>query len=156
MARRTRPRSAGGPAGPAGAQGAHGPALTRRRTYSARASGAAAAAAVFINRLLRRAAWFLWMTPLLAALSRRFWARRSASPALSAAVSASCNAAFTRVFSSLLTALLRSRAFRLVRLRFFWLLMLATTILHAGGQELPEQPVDLTSTTGRPATQARR
>ena len=34
----------------------------------------ASVAAAFIRRLLRRAAWFLWMTPLAAALSRRFWA----------------------------------------------------------------------------------
>ena len=38
-----------------------------------------AALTFFIRRLLRRAAWFLWMTPLAAALSRRLTARRSAS-----------------------------------------------------------------------------
>ena len=36
-----------------------------------------AALIFFIRRLLRRAAWFLWMTPLAAAMSRRFTARRS-------------------------------------------------------------------------------
>lgn len=69
------------------------------------------------SRLLRRAAWFLWMTPLAAAMSRRFTARRMAS------VSCSVPTAFTtdlvRVFSSLFTALLRSARLALVRLRFF-------------------------------------
>ena len=38
-----------------------------------------AALTFFIRRLLRRAAWFLWMTPLAAAMSRRLTARRRAS-----------------------------------------------------------------------------
>jgi hypothetical protein len=44
-------------------------------------------------------------------------------------------AVLTRVFSSLFTALLRSWRLALVRLRFFWLLMLAIAIL-SGGREM--------------------
>jgi hypothetical protein len=40
-------------------------------------------------------------------------------------VPAALTAFFTRVFSSLFTALLRSAALALVRMRFFWLLMFA-------------------------------
>ena len=71
----------------------------------------------FIRRLLRRAAWFLWMTPLAAAMSRRFTARRNDSSPVS--VPMALTAFLPRVFSSLLTALLRSAAFALVRIRFF-------------------------------------
>ena len=46
-----------------------------------------AGTAFFMRREVRRAAWFLWMTPLDAALPRRFCARRTASAASSAPVS---------------------------------------------------------------------
>src|SRR5688500_372594 len=65
------------------------------------------------------------MIPLAAALSRRLMARRTLSAFCSVPIVAT--APFTRVFSSLLTALLRSARLALVRLRFFWLLMLATS-----------------------------
>ena len=54
---------------PRTAPGGRRPARTARRPASS------------CRRLLRRAAWFLWMTPLAAALSRRFW---PAAPAASA------------------------------------------------------------------------
>src|SRR3954469_16065093 len=81
----------------------------------------------FVSRLFLRAAAFLWMTPLAAALSMRLIARRSASGVFSAPVSADETATFTRVFSSERTALLRRRAFSFCRLRLIWLLMFATS-----------------------------
>src|SRR6476659_437917 len=76
---------------------------------------------------LRLAAWFLWMTPLLAALS----SSREAVLSWSAAVAASPPSAASRnrrtaVLSSDFTALLRSRRRSLVRLRLICDLMLAT------------------------------
>ena len=88
------------------------------------AASAAAALTVCCRRLLRRAAWLGWITPLAAALSRRFTARRTSSPLASEPML--LVAFLTRVLSSLRTALLRSARLALVRLRFFWLLMLAT------------------------------
>src|SRR5215207_4425107 len=92
------------------------------------------------------------MTPLAAALSSRFMARRRAS-ALSS-VPAELSAVLTRVFSSLLTALLRSARLALVRIRFFWLLMLATdqSFVSARSRTLyvaPEQPENATETATR-------
>src|SRR5699024_2897813 len=75
----------------------------------------------------RFAAWLLWMTPLLAALSNLREAVLSAS--LAASLSPATIASRTRrtcVFNSDLTALLRSRAFSFVRLRLIWDLMFAT------------------------------
>ena len=62
--------------------------------------------------------------PFEAALSMRFTAARALASA--SGVPTAEIAVRTRVFSSLLTALLRSAAFALVRMRFFWLLMFAT------------------------------
>src|SRR5579862_4365452 len=86
----------------------------------------AAVARRFASRDLRRAAWFLWITPLLAALSSRLTARRASSSAFSAPSSAAVVAALVRVFSSERTALLRTRRASFCLLRLIWLLMLAT------------------------------
>src|SRR5262245_17280492 len=67
------------------------------------------------------------MIPLAAAMSRRLTARRTSSSLVSVPIEAV--AVLTRVFSSLLVALLRAARLALVRLRFFWLLMLATVVL---------------------------
>ncbi len=67
------------------------------------------------RRLLLRAAAFLWITPLAAALSIRLTARRRASGPSS--VSAVVTADLTRVFSSERTALLLTRRFSFWRLR---------------------------------------
>src|SRR5215216_4533110 len=87
-----------------------------------------------MRRDLRRAAWFLWITPFAAAMSRRLTATRTASswpslPTVAVAV-------LTRVFSSLFAALLRSARLALVMLRFFWLLMLATDVLYRSATRL--------------------
>ena len=76
---------------------------------------------------LRFAAWFLWMTPLLEALSSLRVAARRAVVALSLSpVEIASFAMRMTVFSSLLTALLRSCALRFVRLRLIYDLMFAT------------------------------
>src|SRR5205823_13482258 len=73
---------------------------------------------------LRFAAWFLWMTPLLAALSRLSHAARIASVAAAASpASAASRNLRTAVFSDDLTALLRRRAFSFCLLRLIWDLM---------------------------------
>src|SRR5512133_1577603 len=67
------------------------------------------------------------MTPLLAALSRSVDA--SSAAALAASASPASTAVVTFLIAVLrpdLTALLRRRAFSLVRTRFFWLLIFAT------------------------------
>ena len=74
---------------------------------------------------MRRAAAFLWMTPLAAALSMRFWAARASSTASSAPASAAATAFLIRVFSSERTALLRSVRTMFCLLRLIWLLMFA-------------------------------
>src|SRR5580693_4278289 len=66
------------------------------------------------------------MTPLAAALSIRFTARRNASALSSAPLSAALTALFARVLSSARTDLLRRRRFSFWRFRLIWLLMLAT------------------------------
>src|SRR6185436_3388648 len=73
------------------------------------------------------AAWFLWMTPLLAALSslRLVAASNSAALSFSPASSASRKPR-TAVRRADFTDWLRRRAFSLVRMRFFCDLMLAT------------------------------
>src|SRR3954468_2995856 len=76
---------------------------------------------------LRLAAWFLWMTPLLAALS----SLRSATRSCVVVASVSPESAASRnlrisVLSSDLTALLRRRAFSFCLFRLIWDLMFAT------------------------------
>src|ERR1700733_122530 len=82
-----------------------------------------------IRRPLRFDAWFLWMTPRAAALSRRLTAKRTASSAVSAPASVALTADFTRVLISERTALLRRRSFSFCLLRLIWLLILATGVL---------------------------
>src|ERR1700733_4891889 len=73
------------------------------------------------------AAWFLWITPLLAALSSLRLVEASSSAALSfSPASAASRNARTAVRSDDFTDLLRSRALSLVRVRFCCDLMLAT------------------------------
>src|SRR5680860_30214 len=75
------------------------------------------------------AAWFWWMTPLLAALSSFFDARSRAAVALSLSPAAiAVRVARTAVRSSLLTARLRSVDFWLVRMRLICDLIFATFI----------------------------
>src|ERR671939_1412035 len=76
---------------------------------------------------LRLAAWFLWMTPLLTALSSFLEAARSAREAASVSPEAAASRKErTAVFSEDLTALLRIRRFSLVAFRLIWDLMFAT------------------------------
>src|SRR5436190_675288 len=76
---------------------------------------------------LRFAAWLLWMTPLLAALSSCRHAARSAAPVCSVSPDSAASRNFlTDVFSEDLTALLRSLAFSFCLLRLIWDLMFAT------------------------------
>src|SRR5690242_14155946 len=92
-----------------------------------------------MRRDLRRAAAFLWMTPLAAAMSMRFTARRVSSSALSAPSATAADAALVRVLSSLRTALLRAAAFRFCLLRLIWLLMLAMGVLLVASDSNPER-----------------
>src|SRR6476659_10879796 len=78
-----------------------------------------------MRRDVRRAAWFLWIRPFDAALSRRFCAMRTASRASSEPLSRAVDAVFTRVFSSERTPWLRSRRRSFERFRLIWLLMFA-------------------------------
>src|SRR3954452_9709103 len=76
---------------------------------------------------LRFAAWFLWMTPLLTALSS--WRDATRSSVVAAAVSPASLASLSlriTVFSDVLTVLVRSRAGSFCRLRLIWDLMFAT------------------------------
>src|SRR6185312_10505883 len=78
---------------------------------------------------LRFAAWFLCSTPLLAALSSFFVATRRAAAALSLSPATTASrVARMAVLTSLRTALLRSVAFLLVRMRFICDLIFATSI----------------------------
>src|SRR5215471_1778080 len=82
---------------------------------------------------LRFAAWFLWMTPLLAALSRLCDAVRMATTAASTSpASAASRNLRTAVFSDDLTALLRCRAFSFCLLRLIWDLIFATRKPRSG------------------------
>src|SRR6266516_1703567 len=82
---------------------------------------------------LRLAAWFLWMTPLLAALSRLCDAVRMATVAASTSpASAASRNLRTAVFSDDLTALLRCRAFSFCLLRLIWDLIFATRKPRSG------------------------
>src|SRR5512139_326780 len=77
---------------------------------------------------LRLAAWFLWMTPLLTALSSLRQALRISALAFSTSpVSEASRNLRIAVLSSDLTALLRRRAFSFCLLRLIWDLMFATT-----------------------------
>src|SRR5579875_2758557 len=93
---------------------------------------------------LRFAACFLWMTPLLAALSSSRHAARSAVPVASRSPAAAVSRYFrTEVFSEDLTALFRSRAFSFCLLRLIWDLMFATrkprsTSVRAGGRSVDQ------------------
>ena len=109
----------GGPASEVARMGCGRPA---RRRLSSRSTPPDRAT----SRDLRRAAAFLWITPLAAALSMRLMARRRRSSASSAPVSAAATAALVRVLSSERTALLRSWRTRFCWLRLIWLLMFAT------------------------------
>ena len=88
---------------------------------------------------MRRAAAFLWMTPLVAALSMRFTAERVSSSALSAPLGGAVD--------GVLGAGLQLAAHRLValgapsfwRLRLIWLLMFATDVLLLLGIEPGER-----------------
>ena len=60
---------------------------------------------------MRRAAAFLWMTPLAPALSMRFCAAFTASAAPASPLATASTATFTRVFNSERTPLLRTRRF---------------------------------------------
>jgi hypothetical protein len=96
---------------------------------------------------LRLAAWFLWMTPLLAALSSaRVASRASAVAAAASPASAASRNLRTAVLTEDFTSLLRSRAFSLVRMRFFCDLMFATDFL-----DLSSLPVFVPAATGAAA-----
>src|SRR5687767_12564690 len=78
---------------------------------------------------LRLAAWFLWMTPLDAALSSLRAAAAASALALSASPAAAASRKLrTAVFSADFTDLLRSWAASFCRLRLIWDLMLATGV----------------------------
>src|SRR4249920_3779045 len=105
------------PAAPA--QPATGPAASEGQAWSSAARLAMAD--------LRFAAWFLWIMPLLVALSRSRQASRMATVAASVSpASAASRNLRTLVFSDDLTALLRSLAFSFCLLRLIWDLMFAT------------------------------
>ena len=81
----------------------------------------------FIRRLLRRAASFLWMTPLRGGLVEALLGRaQRLGGVVGALVGGRAAPSSTRVFSSDWTALLRSVRLAFVWLRFIWLLMFAT------------------------------
>src|SRR3984885_2869177 len=78
---------------------------------------------------LRLAAWFLWMTPLLAALSSMTNAARMACVAFSASHAAAASRNWRPdVFSADSTALFRWRAFSFCLLRLIWDLIFATRV----------------------------
>ncbi len=80
-----------------------------------------------MSRDLRLAAWFLWITPLAAALSIRLHGQpQRLGAVLGARPRWPCTAVLVRVRSSERTALLRRRRRSFWRLRLIWLLMLAT------------------------------
>src|SRR3954468_10084769 len=92
-------------------------------------------AAFFWMADLRLAAWFLWMTPLEAALSSCLPAATARVLASSEPASAASRNLRTEVFSADFTALLRSCAASFCRLRLIWDLMFATSgsPLRCGG-----------------------
>ncbi len=99
------------------------PAPAVKRLGSALGGGAAARR---MSRALRLAAWFLWITPLAAALSIRLTASRNSSSRSSASDSIAAVARLVLVRSSERTDLLRAWRLAVCRLRLIWLRMLAT------------------------------
>ena len=96
----------------------------RRRDTAARVVGypAEATSALYfaINRDLRRAALFLWMTPLFATRSRTLAASRVAASAATGSPAAIANSAFfTNVRADVRRGLLRSRLRSATRILFF-------------------------------------
>ena len=78
---------------------------------------------------LRLAAWFLWITPLPAALSSLVKAARMVCVTFSVSPASAASRNWrTEVFSDDLTALLRTRAFSFCLLRLIWDLMFATRV----------------------------
>src|SRR4051794_20809305 len=107
---------------------------------------------------LRFAAWFLWMTPLLAALSSALLAVANAVAAASASpASAAVRNRRTAVFRADLTATLRCRRRSLVLIRLIWDLMFATREPRclAGGVLLTVRPGGMRTRTGLPRYQRR-
>src|SRR5918912_2528329 len=102
---------------------------------------------------LRLAAWFLWMTPLLTALSSFLEAARSAREAASVSPEAAASRKErTAVFSEDLTALLRIRRFSLVAFRLIWDLMFATRRLSVMlPARVPDRSVRAQAHLGPPA-----
>src|SRR3954470_17405415 len=114
---------------------------------------AQSSAAAFANADLRLAAWFLWMTPLLTALSSFRPATRSASFAASLSPEAAASRKErTAVFSEDLTDLLRRRRFSLVTFRLIWDLMFATRRLSVNvPARSPDRSVRAQVAPGPPA-----
>ena len=84
------------------------------------AEAATSALYLAINRDLRRAALFLWMTSLSATRSSTLIASRVAAPANSTSPLAMATSAFfTNVRAAVRCGLLRSRFFSATRIRFF-------------------------------------
>src|SRR3954447_19859388 len=133
---RRRPRKRTEPPVPTGTEARRAGALRRR--------SAQRVAARLAMPDLRLAAWFLWMTPLLTALSRALLAVARAVAAASASpASAAVRKRRTDVFRADLTATLRCRARSLVRFRLIWDLMFATReprCLAEGGVRLTVRP----------------
>src|SRR5215471_4026957 len=106
---------------------------------------------------LRFAAWFLWMTPLLAALSRLCDAVRMATTAASTSpASAASRNLRTAVFSDDLTALLRCRAFSFCLLRLIWDLIFATRKPRSGSGSPRWARADLAPAAAPPRSKAGR
>src|SRR5215468_10028212 len=106
---------------------------------------------------LRFAAWFLWMTPLLAALSRLCDAVRMATVAASTSpASAASRNLRTAVFSDDLTALLRCRAFSFCLLRLIWDLIFATRKPRSGSGSRRWARADLAPAAAPPRSKAGR
>src|SRR5262249_22011473 len=106
---------------------------------------------------LRFAAWFLWMTPLLAALSRLCDAARIAAVAAATSpVSAASRNLRTAVFRDDLTALLRCRAFSFCLLRLIWDLIFATRKPRSGSGSRRWARADLAPAAAPPRSKAGR
>src|SRR3954447_4618100 len=102
---------------------------TPRDPWLGRRAAQAAELIRFAIADLRLAAWFLWITPLLAALSRAREAARCSSAASSVLPASTASRNFrTAVRTSERTDLLRWRRFSLVLTRLIWDLMLATRL----------------------------
>src|SRR3954447_542058 len=102
---------------------------TPRDPWLGRRAAQAAELIRFAMADLRLAAWFLWITPLPAALSRARAAARCSSTASSALPASTASRNFrTAVRTAERTDLLRWRRFSLVLTRLIWDLMLATRL----------------------------